>query len=262
MPMEELFGIRDGGGSADSGSGSGSGSGSNSGMKLWSDMGMSTNVSTKDNATVIDPTCLPDVFILHVQMPHDAPSMFKMTEDGPGEEAVVYCRPSRRFVDQVTGRQPLTPAVRLFARWCQTAERDAAMRSRFKCMALVRNLDAHNLGWVAPYNGKPVLITESGRCRRGVLPGLHSSSGGAPVRYLEMTADVFKWGFLAKKGFVTLLPRFKELRLDIGFTIEGRSDDELPECLLGSFVANFCDEGQLEAIPAELQRPPPAKQGR
>ena len=125
-----------------------------------------------------------------------------------------------------------------------------------------RNLDAHNLGWVAPHNGKPVLTTKSGRRRRGVLPGLHSSSGGAPARHLETTADVFKWGFLAKKGFAALLSRFKELRLDIGFNIEGRSDDELPECLLGSFVANSCDEGRLEAIPAELQRPPLAKQGR
>ena len=124
-------------------------------------------------------------------------------------------------------------------------------------MALVRNLEAHNLGWVAPYNGKPVLITESGQCRKGVLKGVGGggSSGGGKVRYLEMTADVFKWGFLAKKGFVTLLPKFKELRLDIGFTIEGRSDEELPECMLGSFVANFCDEGRLEKIPAEMQRP-------
>ena len=118
-------------------------------------------------------------------------------------------------------------------------------------MALVRNLEAHNLGWVAPYNGKPVLITESGHCRKGILKG----TGGGTIRYMEMTADVNRWGFLAKKGFVTLLPKFKELRLDIGFTIEGKSDDELPECMLGSFVANFCDEGRLEKIPTEMQRP-------
>ena len=208
--------------------------------KLWSDMGVGD----------IDPS-IPDVLIFHVQMPHDAPSMFKAVEDGPGEEAVVYLRPSSRFLSEITGQKPMTPATQLFVRWCQTADKDLGMRSRFKCMALVRNLEAHNLGWVAPYNGKPVLITESGQCRKGVLKG----TGGGKVHYLEMVADVNRWGFLAKKGFVTLLPKFKELRLDIGFTIEGKSDDELPECMLGSFVANFCDEGRLEAIPAEMQRP-------
>ena len=217
--------------------------------KLWSDMG-------GDNIK-IDPS-IPEVLMFHVQMPHDAPSMFKAAEDGPGEEAVVYLRPSSRFVAEITGQTPMTPATQLFVRWCQTADKDLGMRSRFKCMALVRNLEAHNLGWVAPYNGKPVLITESGHCRKGILKGTNvggNGSSGGKVRYLEMTADVFRWGFLAKKGFVTLLPKFKELRLDIGFTIEGKSDDELPECMLGSFVANFCDEGRLEKIPTEMQRP-------
>ena len=56
----------------------------------------------------------------------------------------------------------MTAATSLFVKWCKTADFDSAMRSRFKCMALVRNLDAHNLAWIKPYNGKPVLITESG----------------------------------------------------------------------------------------------------
>ena len=193
----------------------------------------------------IDPySGIPDVLIVHVQMPHDAPSMFQPSTDGPGTECVIYLRPTQRFNAEACGVASIAPAARLFIKWCNEAAIDEKMRGRFKCMALVRNLEAHNLGWVAPYNGKPVLITESGRCRGGELPG--------NIRYLEMTANVHQWGYLAKKGFVSLLPKFRELRLDIGFTIEGRSDDELPECLLGCFAANFCDEGTLERMPDEL----------
>lgn len=54
------------------------------------------------------------------------------------------------------------------------------MRSRFKCMALVRDIEKHNFGLLKSYNGKPVLITESGRA----CSGYHGD-----VRYLEMTAN-------------------------------------------------------------------------
>ena len=221
------------------------------------------DVDFKPSGTAsLPPVEIPSVLIVHVQMPHDAPSMFQPSTDGPGTECVLYLRPSRQLLAETSGAAPMAPATNLFLKWCQTAATDAAMRGRFKCMALVRNLEAHNLGWVAPYNGKPVLITESGTCRVGALPvdgcGNNTSSAdknsstSRTIRYLEMTANVHRWGYLAKKGFVSLLPKFRELRLDIGFTIEGRADDELPECVLGCFAANFCDEGSLERIPDEL----------
>ena len=138
----------------------------------------------------------------------------------------------------------MTAATSLFMKWCKTADFDSAMRSRFKCMALVRNLDAHNLAWIKPYNGKPVLITESGTFRRGLQDG---------VRFAEMSANIHKWSFVAKKGFVTMLPKFKELRLDVGFTIEGEIDAELPECILGGIAANFMSEEALVQIPPGIQ---------
>ena len=217
-------------------------------------------VDSEHNGIASLPVEIPAVLVVHVQMPHDAPSMFQPSTDGPGTECVIYLRPSQRLLAETSGDAPMAPATNLFIKWCQTAATDEKMRGRFKCMALVRSLEAHNLGWVAPYNGKPVLITESGTCRVGALPvdgcGKSSadknSSTNRTIRYLEMTANVHRWGYLAKKGFVSLLPKFRELRLDIGFTIEGRADDELPECMLGCFAANFCDEGSLERMPDEL----------
>jgi hypothetical protein len=125
-------------------------------------------------------TKIPDVLVVHFQLPYQPPNMFKQNDDGPGGECVYYLRPSRRFLDEVSGKIAMTPATRLFCRWCHDCQSNVEMRSRFKCMALVRDIERHNFGLLKSYNGKPVLITESGR----VCSGFHGD-----VRYLEMTAN-------------------------------------------------------------------------
>lgn len=125
-------------------------------------------------------TKIPDVLVVHFMLPYEPPNMFKQKDDGPGGECVFYLRPSQHFLDEVSGKIPITPATRLFCRWCNECQSNFEMRSRFKCMALVRDIDKHNFGLLKSYNGKPVLITESGR----VCSGFHGD-----MRYLEMTAN-------------------------------------------------------------------------
>jgi len=48
-----------------------------------------------------------------------------------------------------------------------------------------------------------------------------------------MGINVHAWAFIARKGLYTLLPKFPELIVNVGATIEGRSDEEQPETLLG-----------------------------
>ena len=125
-------------------------------------------------------TKFPDVLVVHFMLPYKDPNMFKQNDDGPGGECVYYLRPSQRFLDEVSGKIAMTPATRLFCRWCNECQSNVELRSRFKCMALVRDIEKHNFGLLKSYNGKPVLITESGR----VNSGFHGD-----VRYLEMTAN-------------------------------------------------------------------------
>ena len=125
-------------------------------------------------------TKIPDVLVVHFMLPYKDPNMFKQNDDGPGGECVYYLRPTQRFLDEVSGKIAMTPATRLFCRWCHECQNNAEMRGRFKCMALVRDIEKHNFGLLKSYNGKPVLITESGR----VCSGFHGD-----VRYLEMTAN-------------------------------------------------------------------------
>lgn len=48
-----------------------------------------------------------------------------------------------------------------------------------------------------------------------------------------MSINVRAWAYLAKKALHILQPKFPKFVLNIGVTIEGRKDDELPEILLG-----------------------------
>ena len=191
-------------------------------------------------------TKVPDVLVVHFMLPYEPPNVFKQRDDGPGGECVYYLRPSQRFLDEMAGRIPMTPATMLFARWCNQCERNADVRARFKCMALVRDIDKHNFGLLKSYNGKPVLITESGRA--------YSGSHG-DVRYLEMTANVHYWAFVAKKGFVSIIPKFKAMQMEVGFTIEAHADSEMPECMLGSTCLSYINEKTGPVISPEMQEP-------
>jgi hypothetical protein len=191
-------------------------------------------------------TKIPDVLVVHFFLPYEPPNMFKQKDDGRGGECVYYLRPSQRFLDEVSGKIPPTSATKLFIKWCNECESDFKMRSRFKCMALVRDIEKHNMGLLKSYNGKPVLITESGR----VNSGYHGD-----IRYLEMTANVHYWAFMAKKGFVSLIPKFKSMQMEVGFTIEAHADSEMPECMLGSTTLSYISESTGPLITEEMQQP-------
>ena len=64
---------------------------------------------------------------------------------------------------------------------------------------------------------------------------------------------VHAWAFLAKKSFVSLLPKFKEMKINVGFTIEAIEDEEMPECMLGCVSMNYVDECKLLTVPTDLQ---------
>jgi len=191
-------------------------------------------------------TKIPNVLVVHFMLPYEPPNMFKQRDDGRGGECIYYLKPSQRFLDELSGKIPITPATSLFVKWCSECETDLKMMSRFKCMALVRDIDRHNFGLLKNYNGKPVLITESGRA----CSGYHGD-----VRYLEMTANVHYWAFMAKKGFVSIIPKFANMQMEVGFTIEAHSDSEMPECMLGSTVLSYISDGTGPMISKEMQEP-------
>ena len=76
--------------------------------------------------------------------------------------------------------------------------------------------------------------------RRGTTVVLHGRPQGVyyndPTgrnRYFEADLDVNKFPYFATKGLVTAKILCEEMVLDFGFVVEGRSEDELPEMMLG-----------------------------
>jgi hypothetical protein len=65
---------------------------------------------------------------------------------------------------------------------------------------------------------------------------------------------VHKWAYMAKKGFVSLLPKFAYMQLEVGFTIEAQDDAEMPECMLVSTVLSYISDTTGPVIRPEMQK--------
>jgi hypothetical protein len=64
-------------------------------------------------------------------------------------------------------------------------------------------------------------------------------SSGGTSRYVEMDINVHKFASVPKKALEVMFNRFDKMVISAGFCIESRSDDEMPEALLGSVQLNF-----------------------
>lgn len=78
---------------------------------------------------------VPPIFVIQLQIPSEPPkSMFSSSDNGPGWALVMYFRITEDTCNQLKDLSTATPAVRLWAEWCEKAPHDAAMRVRFKVM--------------------------------------------------------------------------------------------------------------------------------
>lgn len=88
---------------------------------------------------------------------------------------------------------------------------------------------------ISGYNGKPVLIRKTGSLYRG-------------PNYIEKCIHVFKFANLAKQSIHFLSSKCGEMFMQFGFVIEGKTDDELPEVLVGCGAINKPQEDKAEFI--------------
>ncbi|CAN0281896.1 unnamed protein product [Pylaiella littoralis] len=231
---------------------------------------------------------VPSLLVVNVQLPMEAPKVFKgALLDGPTLHAVFYFTLKEDTAKALQDLDSAEPSVRLLAEYFRRAESEPAMRSRFKAIAVVNNQEAINMArLINPFNGKPVLITESGSLMRGTrkpgagghgegasapLPGIENSSEGATDSgssgidggdgscsgsassfraddFLELDIHVRRWNFMARKGLNKLSPKFSVINVSVAFLVEGRGDAELPEQILGCATLNCFDIAKARDI--------------
>ena len=75
------------------------------------------------------------------------------------------------------------------------------------------------------------------------------------ARTSSFSIQVHHWAYMAKKGFVSLIPKFANMQMEVGFTIEAHTDGEMPECMLGSTVLSYITDTTGPMISPEMQEP-------
>jgi hypothetical protein len=201
----------------------------------------------------------PDIFIISIALPTDPPKMGRSSSDGGGYTVTMYYRmkpETREILRRVTadGYDPSTEkvddpqkskvnAVRLLEEWIRRSPNDPSFQARFKVVPNAHNLREIGMpSWISKYNGKPFLIK-----RAGVTGFLHLHP---ELSCVEFDISLHPFPYLAKQAICFMKESyFKRILVTFGFVIEGRSDDELPECLIG--LMQLCYPDPAYAIQAE-----------
>ncbi|CAJ1957903.1 unnamed protein product [Cylindrotheca closterium] len=198
----------------------------------------------------------PDRFIISVSLPTDPPKLYASLEDGGGYTITMYytmTQETRDILKRVTAdgydpnseatpgniQQSKVNAVRLFEEWCRLAPTDNSWMSRMKVVPMGHNLDEIGVpGWISKYNGKPFLIKRPGQT--GFLFRHPEQS------CMEFDISLYPFPYIAKQGICFIKDSYlKKIVVTFGFVIEGRTDDELPECLIGLTTLCYPDPDHL-----------------
>lgn len=179
---------------------------------------------------------VPELMIVQIQFPSEPPPLFGSVEDGPGWAIVMTYRLSKETKEHLKNLATAPPAVKLFAKWCEKAPTDPAWRGRFKVINSCSNLEELGVPqFIVSYNAKPVLIRKTGTLFRG-------------KDSLEMDIHVHKFAAVAKRSIHLLSSKCGQMYMQIGFVIEGREDNELPECLFACVGVNRPQEDKAEFL--------------
>mmetsp|Transcript_77622 Transcript_77622/g.155486 ORF Transcript_77622/g.155486 Transcript_77622/m.155486 type:complete len:372 (-) Transcript_77622:105-1220(-) len=176
---------------------------------------------------------VPALFVMNVQFPREEQKMFT-DGDGPGASVVFYFKITEPTLTELQGpSSERSNALKLLTEWCRVAPEDPAFRGRFKAMGFIDRIQDYGLpGVAARFNGKPILIKKTGSLFRGQV-------GHAGM--IEMDVNVHRFAYATRSCLIAMKEKFGSMVIKVGFTIEGREDDELPEVLLGCANINGVD---------------------
>ena len=214
---------------------------------------------------------LPSVLIVNIMVPDYKPtgSLFaKKENDGPGHNVVLLCKMSdfaRKMFEETEDWNTLPEDYRLLIRYLKgdgtgrvdTHPHELAVRQQTKMVVMVVTGHEH-LPWIVRQavnhgNGKPFMVNRTSS---------YIERSGA----LELNVDAHNFSNVALNGLRTVHSSLGKLILDVGATVQGENEDELPERLLFSCRINYAKielidahVDMLEAHPTDRDWLPPVK---
>lgn len=177
---------------------------------------------------------VPPLFVINFQIPSESGvvfSMFQDIKDGPGYSVVLYFCMTPETISHMANLEFAPPAVRLLVRYLSEGpesdhDPNGEWRGRFKTMVMCSNIEDFGLpSFITSYNAKPVLIRQTGTLIRG-------------PKYVEMDINVHRFGSVPRRALQIMKDRFDRMNISIGFCIESREEDEMPERLFGCASLN------------------------
>jgi len=184
---------------------------------------------------------LPQLLLVTVAVPQEAPGLFTGAQDRCSTLTAAFTFHLSASARADAASASPSAAVRLLARYYERATSEQEVKKTFKMIGRARNYDELGLpSWMKRFNGKPVIIHQTGEVFAGCRDG---------VRYLEEDVLVGRWSLWAKQGVHSLMPRYKEIDAEIGFVLQGTEDDELPETMLGGARLPYIDVTSFPELP-------------
>eukprot|EP00913_Durusdinium_trenchii_P010983 g10308.t1 len=180
---------------------------------------------------------VPRVLVFNCQVPYTAGKIFGSYPDEDGGFSIL-----NYFASALLASNAATPALQLWKRFVEEGVSTKEGIS-LKVVGRVEDLDKHEVPEsFKRFNNKPVLLTRSATVYKKRLPEM-----------LEIDFDVRNWNYPTRAAMVSYHHRAREAEVEIGYLLEGKADDELPEQILGCFTETRLQDSDIR-LPGKLLR--------
>jgi len=191
---------------------------------------------------------LPPIFTITLTWPNFAPPnpLWRAPVDGPGILFSLVFKAGDWWSSDDSND---VPALRLLSTWINSDFKDSH-RERFKVAPLLVNIDECKIeglvkSIVSRFNGKPFLSRPQHVFKDDVTRQMDSSGKAVDIRYHNISIDGYEFQYFPRQTCWSLMDKSTSFIIDMGFVIEARDDEEMPEQMLGHVRFNYLDAKQF-----------------
>ncbi|CAE8673630.1 unnamed protein product, partial [Polarella glacialis] len=173
---------------------------------------------------------VPRVLITNCQLPYKAGRLIGSHPEEDGGLSILSYFVLSAETSALLADGKFTAALRLWKRFVEEGVSTKEGIS-LKVVGRVEDLDRYDVPEsFKGFNNKPVLLTKSATVLSHKLPEV-----------LEIDFDVRSWIYPARSALANYHHRTREAAIQVGYVLEGKTDDELPEQILGCFRVHELD---------------------